>query len=714
MNTRGWLLRRAIAFGLSLAVMAPAAGEALQMFPAAEVQEAHALRQRILAAIPQLDPRELRQRPPLPPETLALAQQRLTELQPREADNPFFHWAQGEVFRQTQGPAAAAPAFGRAQQLAGQRMQIHWLLWQDFLARDLREEAEREERALQAIQVTWGLSRFPLLARELIRQGNEAADSGDLARAVALYDAAIANEPELPEAFIGRATLRWQVDKLRFLQAGRDLARGLTYALGGVQTGFRLTRNLLLSLLIAWLAALCLVAIILAIKTQPLFAHDLNERAFRSLPSPVQFHLDLLLFALPLLLGLGVLWWVVISFLVLAPYISRRERRVVLVLLALIVTLPLGYERVAAGHVLASSNAFALIQAAEQGGRGEGLVRELRLWAQEAPGSGLAHYSLGLVLKRRGELPEAEVEMAQAARLLPRAAFAQVGRGNVEHLRGRLADAEASYRRAVEVQPSAAAAQMNLATLYTRRLQLDRSDEALAKSLKLDPHMVRTVSHFHGQGMTEILVDEPVAWDAVAAGLAPRQAEVEALAEGLWGRPLRGVGLRGLPYASVALLALIWAHGLLRGRTPPVRRCRHCGAPFCARCQFDPREKDYCTPCAAVFRGGEGVAAFVKVRRMREGEEWLREERARAGLLGSIVPGGNDVYRGHVLRGLCLTLPVFWLLLEGFILDALTPSFRFASPLPGPVRWTTTLVMLVILYAISIQRSWRKPAALPR
>ncbi len=712
MSTRGWLLRRAIAFGLSLGAMAPATVDALQMFPAAEVQEAHALRQRILAAIPPLDPRELRQRPPLPPETLGLAQQRLTELQPREAENPFFHWAQGEVLRQTQGPAAASPAFGRARQAAGQRMLIHWLLWQDFLARDLREEAEREEQALQAIQVMWGLSRFPLLARELMRQGNEAAESGDLARAVALYDAAIANAPELPEALVGRATLRWQVDKLRLIQTGRDLARGLYYTLGGVQTGFRLTRNLLLSLLIAWLSALCLVAIILAIKTQPLFAHDLNERLLRSLPGPVQFHLGLLLFVLPLLLGLGVLWWVAFSFLVLAPYMSRRERRVVLVLLALLVTLPLGYERVAAGHVLAASNRFALIQAAAQGGRGEGLVRELRRFTQEAPDSGLAHYSLGLVLKRRGELPEAEVEMAQAARLLPTAGFVQVGRGNVEQLRGRPADAEASYRRAAELQPSAAA-QMNLATLYTRRLQLDRSDEALAKSLKLDPHMVRTVSHFHGQGMTEILVDEPVPWDAVAAGLAPRPEEVRAVAEGLWGRPLRGVGLRGLPYAVVALLVLIWSYVLMRGRTPPVRRCRQCGAPFCARCQFDPREKDYCTPCAAVFRDGEGVAAVVKVRRMREGEEWVREERARAGLLGSIVPGGNDVYRGHILRGLCFTVPVIWLLLEGFILDALTPSFRFASPLPGPVRWTTALLILVILYAVSIQRSWRKPTAEP-
>lgn len=131
------------------------------MFPAAEVQEAHALRERILAEVPQLDPRQLPERARLSPELVTVAQQRLAALQSREAENPFFHWAQGEVLRQTQGPAAAAPLFERARQTAGQRALIHWLLWQDFLGRDLREEAQREERALQAIQLTWGLARFP-------------------------------------------------------------------------------------------------------------------------------------------------------------------------------------------------------------------------------------------------------------------------------------------------------------------------------------------------------------------------------------------------------------------------------------------------------------------------------------------------------------------------------------------------------------------------
>lgn len=698
---------RSLVLGLVLWTAATGTAGALQMFPAAEIQEAHALRQRILAEVPQLASGELRERTALSPETVTSVQQRLAALQAREVENPFFHWAKGEALRQAQGPAAAAEAFERARQTAGPRLMIHWLLWQDFLARDLWAEAEREERALQAIQLGWGLTRFPLLAKEQMRVGAEAADRGDLARALVLYDAALANTPESPETLFGRARLAWQADKTRLFQVVRDLALGVSQSLRGPRAGFRLASNLLLSLLVAWLAALCLAAGILSVRIQPLFGHELNERFFKSLPPPTQRSLGVLLFLLPLMLGLGLLWVAVVALLICAPYMSRRERGAVMGLMAGLVALPFGYDWVAARHLLASSDQFALVQAAEQGGRGETLVEELRRWAVEAPNAGLPRYYLGLVLKRRGELAEAEMEMTQAAEILPRAGFVQAALGNLQYLRGRLPEAEATYRRAAEIAPASAAVQLNLSKLYTQRLQFEQSNEALTRSFRLDRHMARTVSYFHGQGITQFLMDEPVPWEAVAAALAPRSGEVRAVAEGFWGRPLRGVSLTLLPYTAVGLLVLFWTQGTLRGGTPRVRRCLQCGAPFCGKCHTIPKEKEYCSPCAAVFRPREGVAAFVRVRRIHKSEEWARRERLRTGILGSVLPGGGDLYRGRFFQGLLLCLPAVWLLAEGFVLDLLTPSFRFAVPLPGPIRWTMALLVLLALHLESARRSWR-------
>ena len=283
----------------------------------------------------------------------------------------------------------------------------------------------------------------------------------------------------------------------------------------------------------------------------------------------------------------------------------------------------------------------------------------------------------------------------------------QVGLGNLEYLQGRLPDAEATYRRAAEIMPASAAVQLNLSKLYTQRLQFDQSNVALTRSNKLDPDMVRAVSYFHGQGITQFVIDEWVPWDALAASLTLRTGGVRAVAEGFWGAPLRGVRLTLLPYVAALLLVLFWAHVMLRGRRPPVRRCVQCGTPFCRKCQTNPKEKEYCGPCAAVFRQREGVAAFVRVRRLREGEEWLRQERTRVGILGSVVPGGSDLYRGRTLRGLLLCLPAVWLLTEGMALDLWTPSFRFASPLPSPIRWAVAVLLILGLYLYSVRRSWR-------
>jgi hypothetical protein len=96
---------------------------------------------------------------------------------------------------------------------------------------------------------------------------------------------------------------------------------------------------------------------------------------------------------------------------------------------------------------------------------------------------------------------------------------------------------------------------------------------------------------------------------------------------------------------------------------------------------------------------------------MREGEEWLRRERVRTGILGGVIPGGGDLFAGRLVRGILLCVLAVWLLAEGFLLDALTPSLRFAPSLPSPIRYTVTSLLLLVLYLFSARRSWRSSFA---
>ena len=699
---------------LGLLLVLPARAGAQRLFPAAEVQEAHGLRQRVLAETAELDSEAAKERRRLSPETLASLQQRLTGMQEREASNPFFAWAQGEVLRQSQGVEPAARWFERARQLAGSRFLVHWLLWQDYLQRDLQDEAPREEKALRNLQLTWGLSRFPLLSGELMRRGSEAAARGDLSRAVALYDGAVANTPESPDALLGRAAVRWQTDKGAVLAVGRDLVQGVLHTVRGGRFAGELGSNLLLSLQLAWLVAIVALAVILLLKSHILFAHDLGERVLAGVPGPVQGTLALLVVLLPLVLGLGVLWSALIALVLIGPHLNRREQVMVSIFIAGLLLLPMGYRWVAATHVLAASPELGTARAVEEGARGEGMVRDLQAWAQAAPQAGLPDYYLSLVRKRRGELTEAEGAVNQALQHLPGAPFLLVAQGNLLYLQGQPTEAEAAYRRAAEMLPASAQVQLNLVALYTQRLLLDQSKDALSRAQRLDPFTVGMVSDLHSAGPTVVVLDQPVPWPSLAGILTPSSSAVQAVADGLWGAPLRGVRLDQLPVVAMLLLAAFWVHVAIRSRIPPVRRCIQCGAPFCSKCQVTLKEKEYCRPCASVFRSREGVAAFVRIRRQQEGENWARRERMRSGLLGSVLPGGSDLYRGRTLIGLLLALPAIWLALEGGLLDAWTPSFRFATLLPGAMRVTIVLGILLILFGISIRRGWSKPRPLPR
>lgn len=688
-------------------LLAPGVAAALVSVPEAELAEARTLRERIAVAVPDLQGLP-RQRGQADPQALEALQQRLAGLQGKEQANPFFHWALGEVRRLSQGPEAARPSFEEAMRLAGNRAAIHWLIWDDFLEEGLDIEAEREYRTLQGISLTWGLWRTPRLAERLLRAARRATATGDRARALALANLAIESDPRWGEAYLVRAGILWGTDKTQVMAAAGDLAKGVVQAWRSPWTSYQLMGSTVAGLLLAVLLALLLYAAVLVFKYQPLLAHDLAEGRLAKLPARVHSSLALLLILLPLAVGLGLYWAALFALAVLAPYSLDRERVVASALLVLAAVLPLGYRALSQWHLAQASPQLAAAAEAEAGGRGEDLVAGAEAWAQGQPQRGLPQYYLGLVRKRRGELDQARLHLAQAASLAPRLAPAQVALGNVLYLQGNLEEAEAAYRRAVELQPKIASARANLGQLYAQRLQLDRANRELTETAALDPAMAVLLSRHRGQ--TSVLVDEPVDLGSVW-GAMPSAGDAGPLADALWGGLLRWVPLMASPPVWLAGVAGLWGLTLWRRRRGLARGCRNCGKPFCRKCQMSIREEHYCPSCAAVFRVKEGVAAYVKVRRIREVEEWQSRQRRWRGILGLLFPGAGHLYAGHTVAGILMLLLALTCLNQMALLDLLAPALDFPSLLPLSVRWGLLGVPLLVLYVASIGGSLRARAA---
>ncbi|MBI4537585.1 MAG: hypothetical protein HY712_06475 [candidate division NC10 bacterium] len=674
---------------------------AFEIFPDAQVHEAHTLRQRVLDATPGLDLARPRTAAALPAESLAEAAKSLAALEGREAANPFFHWLRGEILRRTQGMEVAGASFERAAERAGTKAVIHWILWQEHLARGLWREAERHEQALLPLEVRLGLAHAPLISQTLVRAAEQAAGDGDSEAAARLYDRALLYQAGQVEALAGRAAMRWGLSPGRLFGAARDVAQSVWASLGHRITGGRLMSNLLWSLMSAWLLCLLVAAGVAALRTHTLFFHDLREGPFRPFLPAVQRSLGLLVLLAPLMLGLGLAWTALGMLLLLAPYLTPRERTVVSVLVAGLAIVPIGYRWIAAQHILAASPRMATSLAAERGETGDGLLASLEAWRTENPKSGLAAYYLGLLQKRRGELAAAEANLAEAVKLRPGWSFAHTGLGNLHFLAGRLKEAEASYQRAASIHPAFASA-ANLGTVYTLQMQLDKSSEWMTRSARLDIQAAALLARAGSSGRPAVVMDEPVPGTVLAAGLYEGD-EDDVVAEGFWGRPLRGVRVRWLAGVALVFLVAFWTHARLRGGRVATR-CQECGTPFCVHCQSDFRERAYCSPCAPVFRDREGVPAMVKLARQREADGWSRQEARRTVWLGTLIPGGGWWYRGGVLA-LPVCLVSLWALLEGLLLDAVAPNLRFPSPLPSALRWTGAAAAVLILQSLSAWRS---------
>lgn len=692
-------------------LLAPGPAEALLSVPEAELAEARTLRDRIADAVPELEGLS-RLRGRADPQAMAALQQRLAALQGKEQANPFFHWALGEVRRLSQGPEAARPSFEEAMRLAGNRAAIHWLFWDDLLGEGLDAEAEREYRTLQGISVTWGLWRTPRLAERLLREARRAAATGDGPRALALASQAIESDPRWWEAYLLRARILWGTDKAQVVAAALDLATGVVQAWRSPWISYRLMGSTLAGLLLAVLLALLLYAAVLVFKYHPLLAHDLSEGRLAKLPGRAHSSLALLLILLPLATGLGLYWSALFALVILAPYSLDRERVVASALLVLAALLPLGYLALSQWHLAQASPRLATAAEAEAGGRGEDLVAAAEAWAREEPQRGLPQYYLGLVRKRRGELAQAQVHLAQAVSLAPRLAPAQVALGNVLYLQGDLEGAEAAYLRAVGLQPRIASARANLGQLYAQRLQLDRANRELTETAALDPAMASLLSRHRGQSASgeSVLVDEPVDLRSLW-GAMPSAADAGRLADALWGGLLRWVPLMASPLAWLAGVGGLWSVTLWRRRRGFARGCRNCGKPFCPKCQTSIREEHYCPSCAAVFRVKEGVAAYVKVRRIREVEEWQSRRRRRHGILGVLFPGAGHLYAGDTVGGIIMLLLAVICLNQIALLDLLAPALDFPSLLPSSIRWGLLGVPLLLLYLASIGGSVRARAA---
>jgi len=656
-----------------------------------EVREAVAVWQRVFQRLPALEKFVQEGKAPAGP-TLDAIEAQLEEVSRKEASNPFLPLARGALLTLTKR-GAVAPAAAEASQRAGDRLTIRWLLYRALHRLGEEQAAAQELKKIREIRDRQGLERIAYLAWDLARSAEARAAAGDLAGAERALTLAEEFDPALPDVFFTRARIYLQRGSPRGVSS---LIRGWWLGLTSPFYGPGHWTGILASFLLALPVGLVVVGLLLILRVTPLFQHDLAEWRRRRDAPVIQVFLPITFYLLPIILGFGLLPAVCLALLPLGIYLKGRERCVWIGGVLALLLLPRGYHLLATVITSNSSPRAVALLRLEEGDQGKGIEEVLARWADEVPGDPVPRFYLGRLHRLRGELQRGIERYAEGRGRPAEEAALWTNRGNLAFLAGNLGQAQAAYEKAITLRPDFPYPHFNLSQVLTERLLLEQSQQEYARAIRRMPELQVRLQQASAEGRKRVLVEAPLPHTLLWARMVGFDPPSSDMADALWGGRFLGVSLAGVPWVVGGYLVAFGALIGVRKRRRFARACQECGKSFCPRCQRLLGEIRYCTRCAIIQRSRTGeVPPTIKSIPTEE----VKDEPRWVGIAFTLIPGGEEFYRGKTFRGLVLVAAAI-LAVSPLLGRALEPAIHlYGTALP--YQGSASVAILLLLYLVT-------------
>ena len=540
------------------------------------------------------------------------------------------------------------------------RLQSHWFQRKAFLAEGRENDALRQSERIQAFCTEEGIGRLRGLADALIVESGHHRTRGNFTKALEALDLAEQLDPDRSQVRLARAAVLWKSGQGAFPALGALLS-GLRAAISEGIQDFSLVNRILLSLILGLLGTTLLFSIMMVLRYQIPFRHEVEEWFGVRVRSAVGRPVGYALLVLPFLTWIGAGWacfyWLIITY----RFMRRSERAAaVALLLATFLAVP-AYRVAGTVYGITTDPVTRTTLEAATGPYSPERIVDMQKLVDVHPEDATYRFLLAGLYAKGQFFNDAFHEYQMVLELDPGRYEALINIGNIYYELQNFDEAGAFYLRSLEQQPDSVLALYNLHRAHAEGFRFTASEEALARARNLDSERVTALmAGEEGDGRAEVVpavIDIGTIWNAAFAGGALHEA----------GRANKGPGMAGLlmsqflnPVSIAALLTLIIAVvlGLLPADKGPARRCIRCGRAFCHRCKTGREGHEYCSQCLHLYVLGDGLAPETKTKKMFEVESYeKRLRRVRAGI-GWLFPGSSHVLRGRILAG-CIFL-VAW------------------------------------------------------
>jgi tetratricopeptide (TPR) repeat protein len=563
-------------------------------------------------------------------------------------------------------------------------------------------KAEAAEKALLAVRRELAIENLPALAFVEIRDARRSLEANLPAEAVAHARTAIELAPDLADAHLAMA-------RARFAEAPGQVGAALGALLDACAAAAREPHtvrafygDLFSAAFAAVLVAALATVLLLAVRRLRLFLHDFHHLPLlRGTPAVQSSFLALVLLGLPLAFGLGPTMAACVALLAVWLYLDTVERAVATLALLAVLALPRA-AAVAARFTAWTGSLADTVHELESGAVSDEAAAEVAARFGDRPAPAPVYAALGRHAKRRGRLDEALRYYALAAAADPHAPEVQVNVGNALFLKDDLEGAKAAYLAATDRAGGdlvvLGAAHYGLSKLYLRTTDMSQSAAAREKAEREAGEFLRRRGSDDDFSANRWLVDVPVPEEKVRA-LAAGDGSPQALEAWVERRLAGDLPRAAWPWAPGALLAVLWAFGLLGGKLRPSGACERCGGAACRRC--DPAAGELCGQCVNVYVHKGLVDARDRLRKDAQVRRHQQLVSVATRILSIVGGGAGQVFHGAAAKGAALLVAIlFTAFLIWFWRGVMPPPHPSAYALAGKLLVAAPVGLALWAYAI--------------
>ena len=551
-----------------------------------------------------------------------------------------------------------------------------------------------------------GINNFYPFSCALIQESYKAIREKDYTKAILLGEYAEKLSPDLPVASRALAQSRWAQNPLLLHRLAEGYFAAFYKELRELESASKILSTTVLAAIGAFFLSLLLFCMQSLLRYVPLAFHDFKHLLPKTMPQGAAAGWMVIIFALPLLCNLSIVWAVLFWLLLMFQYQNKKERLLTVLLYILFMFVPWALSATGSILLAPQSPVIQALWKANYGAWGTRETEYLKAYSESHPRDAEILFTLGLIHKKENDFKAAERYYQNSLAIQPEDSRAHINLGNVYFAIKMPDKAIEEYTKAISLAPFSASAHFNLSRAYLRKFMFSESESALMKAMALDGSKISYYLTLHSENQNRLLIDEQLSRMGIWQKVFHDSPESSLLAQHVWDAVCRGIPFR-YGWAVPMLLLLLIFISANKNTLQIAVRCASCGRSLCRRCHRIQGRSSFCASCSNVFEKSEGLDPLLKEKKMLDIKRHLKRQHWLATVLNFGFPGARLIGDGYPVMGMLSGFVFFFFLLKlllGFW--CIEGPWDFISP-PSWIARIVSILLLMLFWLVFMRVSFR-------